>query len=209
MVKEVKEICFVFKIDICVWFMCMCCQTCQMGRAIQQKLLLYLYPVKTSSPPPPSLIDSSARGQFKKGSWTKLRYSILFIINWHETRFNLWWKKWTKKNQKPTVFIRKQSMYKNPTAEPRSSTDRCGKDQVRSSVWLPLISSSSLWVSWPAGGTGYRSCCPHSPLQRERPHWEAAWSSLFQLQDHPERQNGCTWKTIFPHWKWQKLKENE
>lgn len=51
-----------------------------------------------------------------------------------------------------------------------------------------LISSSSLWVSSRAGGTGCRSCFPRWPLRKEQRRWEEAWGSLCQLQDHPERR---------------------
>ena len=51
-----------------------------------------------------------------------------------------------------------------------------------------LISSSSLLVSWPAWGTGYRSHCPRWLFGRERRRWEEAWSSLCHFLDHPESE---------------------
>lgn len=95
------------------------------------------------------------------------------------------------KKKKPTAG----QIHQTPTAS--------AKMKPVASCQSRLISSSSLWASWPAGGKGCRSCCPHWPL-RERPHWEAVWSSPSQLQDHPGGQNGCTWtknNTKCRYWK--------
>lgn len=108
-------------------------------------------------------------------------------------------------NTTKVIFNRSQSVYKKPTAVlvpaaglgpllsvegitdwTDESTNHCGKCESVGSGGSPLISSSSLWVSWPAGGTGCRSRCPRWPLRRERHRWEEAWSSLCQLLDHPE-----------------------
>lgn len=53
------------------------------------------------------------------------------------------------------------------------------------SLMAPVISFSSLWVSWPDAGTGCRSCCPRWPSWREQHRLEEAWSSLCRLLDHP------------------------
>ncbi len=113
--------------------------------------------------------------------------------------------------QKKVIFNRSQWIYKKPMAvlqfwsqhtPPAStrscssvegiagwtaeSTKHCGKYESVGSDGSRFISSSSLWVSWPAWGTGCRSRFPRWLLPRERRHWEEAWSSLCPFLDHPE-----------------------
>ena len=138
-------------------------------------------------------------------------------------RVSTCWKKGQFTQQK-IIFNRSQSVYKEPAAvlvpvlrisghwfqlrlwastpgcssvtEPLNTPTAVAKFESVGSGGSRLISSSSLWVSWPAWGTGYQSHCPRWLFGRERRRWEEAWSSLCHFLDHPE-------------WEGKKTDENE
>lgn len=138
-------------------------------------------------------------------------YMLMLLKKWQDPNLN--WVLSDENNslrtQQKVVFNRSQTLYKKPAAVVSRLTSqdsaRGRSSQRRESLtdWTAvekhesvasgasrLISSSSLWASWLAGGTGCQSHCPHWTWWREQRRWEEAWGSLCQLRDRPEQRRG-------------------
>lgn len=140
-----------------------------------------------------------------------LFYDVVYKVKHFLKKVSACWKKWQNKTKFSSIEVSQGTKSQQQhwshvraavaagpgphrrlqhRAAPLCGGKHCWKHQPLWQTWVCwarwLISSSSLWVSWPAGGTGCRSCCPRWPWRRERRRWEEAWSSPCHFLDHPE-----------------------